>query len=863
MVISELFGQSVPSEPLVERATVLEALEAGIARQLAVLDDASLTGTGLSSAQVLGEPGAVVAAKLTGHLVREIVIRGSRGGPLFPLASQLNDDVTHLQSQRIEALLGQLTGEVRQALARPSASQPVAAVPTALAQLPTATAGFTGRGNELSALAGLLDPTGSAGPMVSAVAGLAGVGKTALVIQAGHAARARDWFGGGVLFIDLHGYDDVPVQPAQALDSLLRALAVPPEHIPPSLEGRSGLYRSVLADSTNPVLVVVDNASSEAQVRSLLPGTGPHKVLVTSRHTLAGLNARLVEVVGLDKAAGVELLDEALRAARPDDDRVTGDQEAAGRVAQMCGGLPMALQIIAALLKADPTSPVALIADDLIVEHERLERLAYDDGMRRASVAAAFALSYRRLDHGQARMFRLLPVGPGPDLSAASAAALADVPEREAWRTLADLYRAHLIEPAMGAAGRWRMHDLIRLYARQLSDTHAEADSREQARDRLFGYYLAIATTADDHLRALTGIIVPRQLVRGDDTLARLDAERASLIAAVAMAASTGRDQAALHLSLRLVQYFDLWRQYNDLIATMIIGLDAARRLGDRSNEAMALSNLGNALRYEHRFDEAVAALREAEAIYRETGDRDGEHMARSTRELALWEVRSLERTIAEDQRHLLMCRETGDRHGEANALNHFGIALQELRRFDEAISAFQEAATIFKDISNQRGRVAALTNLGHALHDERRYNEAITTYQEVLAIAREIGDRDDEAMALKYLDTAKLALLPPEVRQPAEAVTACMEAVATYKVTGDRHGEAAALNDLGIALRKVGRFGAAITAYQEAAAIFKEIGDERNERIALASLRAASAARRALIPAQPQKEGTVQPEFP
>ena len=194
----------------------------------------------------------------------------------------------------------------------------MAAAPVALAQLPAVTAGFTGRDDELAVLAGLLDPAGSAGPVVvSAVAGLAGVGKTTLAVEAGHAARQRGWFGGGVLFIDLHGYDEAPVEPAQALDALLRALGVPAEHIPPTAEERAGLYRSVLAQISDPVLVIADNASSEAQVRPLLPGTGPHKVLVTSRHTLAGLDARLVDVTVLDETAAVELLDAALRAAPP------------------------------------------------------------------------------------------------------------------------------------------------------------------------------------------------------------------------------------------------------------------------------------------------------------------------------------------------------------------------------------------------------------------------------------------------------------------------------------------------------------------------------------------------------------------
>ena len=163
------------------------------------------------------------------------------------------------------------------------------APPRALAQLPPLVAGFTGRDAELAEITALLDPDADAGVVVvSAVAGLAGVGKTALTVQAAHAARQRGWFPGGTLFLDLHGYDDAPVQPGQALDALLRALGVAAEHIPPGAEERAGLYRSALAQINDPVLIIADNASSEAQVRPLLPGPGPHRVVVTSRHTLAG-----------------------------------------------------------------------------------------------------------------------------------------------------------------------------------------------------------------------------------------------------------------------------------------------------------------------------------------------------------------------------------------------------------------------------------------------------------------------------------------------------------------------------------------------------------------------------------------------
>jgi hypothetical protein len=250
------------------------------------------------------------------------------------------------------------------------------------------------------------------------------VGKTTLAVHAAHAARSSGWFPGGVLFIDLHGYDPSPVGPAQALDALLRALGVPGEHIPDGTEQRAGLYRSALAQVTDPVLVIADNASSEAQVRSLIPGPGSHRVIITSRHTLAGLGARLLDVTVLDQTEAVVLLDAVVRAGRPDDDRMGGDPVAARRLAEVCGALPLALQITAALLVADPALTAAELADQMADEVRRLETLRYDDGggVSAPSVAAAFDLSYRQLDEDAARMFRLLPACPGPDVSTAAAA---------------------------------------------------------------------------------------------------------------------------------------------------------------------------------------------------------------------------------------------------------------------------------------------------------------------------------------------------------------------------------------------------------------------------------------------------------
>ena len=741
---------------------------------------------------------------MTGHLLREIITRGSRGGPLFPLASQLNDDVTHLQGQRIEDMLGYLADEVRQALARLGGTHAVAAVPTALAQLPAATPGFTGRDDELAVLAGLLDPTGSSAPVVvSAVAGLAGVGKTTLAVQAGHMARQRGWFGGGMLFIDLHGYDTAPVEPRPALDALLRALGVSAEHIPLTEEERAGLYRSVLAQIPEPVLVIADNASSEAQVRPLLPGAGPHKVLVTSRHTLAGLDARLVDITVLDDDEAVGLLHAALQTARPDDDRIAGDQDAAGRLARVCGGLPLALQITAAMLKSDPTLAASELAAELAAQSARLDRLRYDDGSGAGtpSVAAAFELSYRKLDGLTARVFRLLAVCPGPDVCTRAAAELAEMPISQARKMLAALAHAHLIEPARVKAGRWQVHDLVHLYASDLSTAHAEEDGREQARDRLLAYYLRMARAADQHLRALPRTAVPPEFTGRADALDWLDTERPSLVAAVTMAADTGRNQAALRLPLVLADYLAWRRRPDDWLATAAISVNAAQRAGDRVNEGVALDNLGNALRQGRRFEKAIIA----------------------------------------HQEDLAICRETGDRHGEGMALTNLGNALRDAGRFEEAIRTHQDAAAIFRAADDRHGEGMTLNNLGNALQDAARFEEAITAHQDSAAISREVGDRHGEGIALGSLGGALR-----NVDRLREAIVAGRESAAIFRETGDRHGEGMALTNFGDALLQVGQTEEAITAFGKAVIIFRETGDEHNEHIVQGKLDAARTAQQA-----------------
>lgn len=353
-----------------------------------------------------------------------------------------------------------------------------ATAPTALRQLPPRLPEFVGRSEELSTVLGLLRPdTGSPSVAVTTVSGLAGVGKTALSIHAGHAAMEAGWFPGGVLFVDLHGYDENPTRASEAIDSLLRALGVPGPHIPPELDARAGLYRSQLAKSDGPVLVIADNASAAKQVLPLLPGEPRHRVLVTSRHRLR-LSARLYELNILTAVAAVGLLDTAVRVADPSDSRIAADSRLAAQVASYCGRLPLALQIAAALLVGAPGKTLAELASELAKESDRLTHL--DDGER--AVRTAFNLSYRRLRPEQASLFRLLAINPGPDLSTEAAVVLAEEPMPQVQRTLDELLRAHMVERA-STPSRWTMHDLLRDYAHGLAAQYPD-DERRRRTDR-------------------------------------------------------------------------------------------------------------------------------------------------------------------------------------------------------------------------------------------------------------------------------------------------------------------------------------------------------------------------------------------
>lgn len=510
------------------------------------------------------------------------------------------------------------------------------------------------------------------------------------------------------------------------------------------------------------------------------------------------LGAQLVEMTILDVATAASDLDTWLRVARPEDDRITEDADATGRLVGACGGLPLTLQITVALLRADPALSAGELADELGGARQRLRGMPDGDGAgpQAADAVAVLELAYRKLPESAARMFRLLPVHPGPDISAATVEVLADRPASEMRRALATLVQTRLAEAAPGSVGRWRMHHLVSLYARHLSGVWAQADRREQAWDRLLDYYLSMAEAADDHVRGRLDPADPMAFATLDDALGWLDAERLSLIAAVEMAAGTGRDYAAASLPLHMAQYLARRRLFDDLLTITTIGLSAALRLGDRDLQGNALTNLGLAQQKLGQAEKAIATQNDAIAIFRTAGNLSG----------------------------------VGD------ALNNLGLALREERRLEEALTAHRDAAMAYRQVGDRHGEAGALNNLGLALKRVRCLAEAVTSHEDAAAIYRETSDRHGEGMAVGNLGGALR-----ESGRPSDAIRAWRGAAAIFEETGDQGARGIALSNLGGVLVEVGRAEEAAIAYREAASVFRETGDLEREDIALAHLEATS----------------------
>ncbi|MFF5533504.1 BTAD domain-containing putative transcriptional regulator [Streptomyces cinerochromogenes] len=646
--------------------------------------------------------------------------------------------------------------------ARTPSGEPLAVRPVVPAQLPHDLAAFTGRQAEL---AELLDPLAEAAEpagtvLISALGGMAGVGKTTLAVHWAH--RVADRYPDGQLYVDLRGFapSGSATDPGEAVRGFLHALGVPPEHVPRGLAAQSALYRSVLAGRR--VLVLLDNARDAEQVRPLLPGTPGCLAIVTSRDELTGLlaahGARSLTLRPFDAGQARDLLAGRLGAAR-----IAAEPRAVDEIVTRCAGLPLALACVAARAALRPTFPLAAVAAELREAPGSLD--AFTRPGTPVDVSTVFSWSTRAVSPAAARLFRLLALHPGPDVCAASAAALAGLSRRQARSLLAELAGVHLLtEPA---PGRYGFHDLLRAHAGDLLAEHHTEAERQEARGRLFGHYAhaahaagALLDPAGDAPGPAPGTPAGQAVPFADDTAALewLTAEHPALPALVQAAAASGHDRWACLLAWSLEPYFERRGHWHEGLAAQRVALGAARRLADPALEARALRGVARAEGRLGLLDGSRDRLDRALALFTTVGDTLG--LAGTHRSLG-WlceQEGDLPGALRHNRLALDLYRTAGSRPAQASALNSVGWYHALLGEYRPALAHCFEALTLLQDLGDRYGQAAAWDSIAYAYHHLGRHPHALLGYRNALTLYRALGVPYPEADTLTRMGDTHLA---------------------------------------------------------------------------------------------------------
>jgi tetratricopeptide (TPR) repeat protein/transcriptional regulator with XRE-family HTH domain len=669
---------------------------------------------------------------------------------------------------RLAKALGVSADRLEELLAADAAAGPRSRGAVVPRQLPAAVADFTGRAAELAALTAMLDQAGAGAPgtvVISAIGGTAGVGKTALALRWAHQVAAR--FGDGQLYVNLRGFDPsgVPAAPEAAIRGFLDALGVPPERIPPGPEAQAGLYRSLLAGRR--MLIVLDNARDEQQVRPLLPASPGTLVLVTSRSQLAGLaaahGARVLTLDVLSHEESTQLL-----AARVGDARAAAEPGAVSQIASLCACLPLALAVAAARAAARPHLCLAALADELRDSPGRLDAL--DAGDPAASIRTVFSWSYRQLSPDAARMFRLLGLHPGPDITAAAAASLAGCELAQARHDLGELARAHLI--AEHVPGRYVLHDLLRAYAADCTAAEDE-QARHAAAGQVLDHYLHTARAADALTRRSGKPVTippprpgvrPEHLVGHRQALTWLAAEHQVLLAAITFADSNGFDAHAWQIPLVMSDFLERRGHWHQWAAILDVAAAAAARAGNRTGQAEALHSRAWASERLGDHDQALAKCAASLSLYQQIGDSLGEanmHQYLAARQLLAAAADSQDRyvdALGHAEQAVRVYHAAGNRPAEAITLNIAGLCHARLGDYQQARVASRRALTLTSEVGQRHYQAYAWKILGFAEHHLGNLAEAAACYQRALIIFREFGNLLEEASTLALLGDSRQA---------------------------------------------------------------------------------------------------------
>ncbi|MGJ5755119.1 DNA-binding SARP family transcriptional activator [Streptomyces puniciscabiei] len=707
------------------------------------------------------------------------------------------------------------------ALAEPSSPAPEpSVVPVRPAQLPATVPDFTGRAGFVSELSEVLasasesPDAGGRVMAVSALAGIGGVGKTTLAVHVAH--RARGAFPDGQLYVDLQGAGPRPAEPETVLGSFLRALGTADSAIPDSLDERAALYRSVLDGRR--VLVLLDNAKDAAQVRPLLPGTEGCAALVTSRVRMVDLAG--AHLVDLDVMSPEEAL--ALFTKIVGEERVAAEREAALDVVAACGFLPLAIRIAASRLAARRTWTVSVLAAKLADERRRLDELQAGD----LAVKATFELGYGQLEPAQARAFRLLGLADGPDISLAAAAAVLDLPVEETEDLLESLVDTSLLESA--APGRYRFHDLVRLYARACAERDEQPPGeREAAMSRLLDFYLATAAQVYamerpgdrlvDHLQptAYPGLGFEDRHKAQD----WLYAEAVCLLACVRQSADGSTLRRAIDLlwaSVDLAESGANSREYEAAAAALRA---AARAVGDVRAEGRASVVLSNARLFSGVFDQAYGEALEAFQLAEAAHDPLP----------SCWAANVLGSTAFYQNRHedaegyfsqaIDKFRACGDLAGTAAALCNLSRLHLATDRADTAVVLARQGTDIYQELGHTLRGANGRYAFGLALGKSGRHDSATEQLEEALRVFRDSRQRLWEGMTL-----CRLAEVDLDARRPSQAASNAEMALTVLRGIGGDWRRGHVLTVLGRALNGIGHSGRAQVCWREALEIYEKL---------------------------------------
>lgn len=588
------------------------------------------------------------------------------------------------------------------------------------AQLPTPEL-LVGRAEEMARLHRMAEQVTPDGPPVLvAITGLGGVGKTALGLQWLHQLRPK--FPDGQLFINLGGFSGNPLTPREALERLLRSLGVAPENMPMTVDEQAALFRSL--STGRRMIVFLDNAASAAQVRPLLPGPGPTLVVVTARRRLPGLvlsGAHCLELEPLDQAGALQLLRHMLGA-----ERVTAEPDQARALVELCGRLPLALCASGARLVTRSRWPVARLVRELADEGRRLETLSKEDDI---SVRAAFDVSYRALPHEAARLYRYLGQHPGPDFGVGLAGAVLDVEADKAADLLDVLVSSNLIEE--GPDYRFHFHDLLRLHAHdKLIETESESD-RQSSITRMLDWYLDVAVSADIVVNPNRWRIGPRfsgepavTFHSSAEALHFLETELHNFEAIIRRSYEWRRYSFVWQLCEALLGLFVHRRLFHSWTATHRLGVEAARACGERTAEARMRSLLGHAYL---SYGDYAAAIEHCEAA-------------------------------------LQMERELNHRRGEASVLECLGVALLATDRPQRAMDLFRRARAIHEELGRPRGAALMTRRIGEAHSAAKQYAEAISDFRSALTFFTGQAEPYHHAVTLRLIGETHLAAERPDL---------------------------------------------------------------------------------------------------